>query len=543
MTTAAPPQSIPSSSVNTPANSGDSEFRVDSLAVGMAVMLAMTILGRGIGFVRGMAFCRLMDDTDVGRWSMAFGFLTLITPVMLLGIPGVLPKFTEHFRIKGQLQLFVRRVAIGTMGCTIVFVMAMLIVPSWFGYAIFLQTQSNGLIYSVAAAVVGMIFYNFVSDLNGSLRQVRVVSVMQFIHGVGFTILSVGWLIGGGGFMGVLWMFTLACVLATIPGNWSLKRNWYSATRSTQFDSEVSLENVSSADSNSSAETEPTQQELRLWAMIRRLAPYAFALWMTNLIGNAFELSDRYMILHWMPIPEGVTSDTLASVKESIGQAAVGQYHSGRIIPMMLMSVAMMFAGVLMPYLSTDWEAREWDAVVTRVGDILLAVSALFTMGSALAILAGPFIFEVLLQGRYSDGMRLMPMALCFCTWNSLVMIGQCYLLTAEKGRSIAVAMFTGFVVNLALNAVLLPVYGLPGAVMATLIAHGVAMISVWAAMTVYGFPANGELAALSILPLTLLVSPWLAIFVTGSLACLLWRNETKRKRLLGCLPERLRSR
>jgi len=498
------------------------------LAVGMAVMLLMTIVGRAIGFLRGMAFCRLMDDTDVGRWSMAFGFLTLITPVMLLGIPGVLPKFTEHFRIKGQLQLFVRRVAIGTIGCTTVLIVLMLVVPSWFSYAIFLQTQSDGLIYSIAAAVVGTIFYNFVSDLTGSLRQVRVVSVMQFIHGVGFTLLSVVWLLNGGDFVGVLWMYTLACVLATIPGNWSLKRNWRSATKR------------SSTDREAFDEDDFNEHDHRLGRMIRRLAPYAFALWMTNLIGNAFELSDRYMILHLMPTPEGIAPELLASAKESIGQAAVGQYHSGRIIPMMLMSVSMMITGVLMPYLSTDWERKNRRAVQTRVGDVLVAVSALFTVGSAFAILAGPFIFDVLLEGRYSDGMQVMPMALCFCTWNSLVMIGQCYLLTAEKGRSIALAMTVGLIANLILNAVLLPVYGLPGAVTATLFSHGVTMAAVWFAMAVAGFPVHVDLPVLSLLPLTLLVSPWLSIVVTMVVVWFFLKDDARQARVRGCLPERL---
>ncbi|TWU01874.1 lipopolysaccharide biosynthesis protein [Neorhodopirellula pilleata] len=524
-------QAASTPSVHPSTRSVERDFRVDSLAVGMVVMLLMTILGRGIGFIRGMAFCRLMDDTDVGRWSMSFDFLTLITPVMLLGIPGVLPKFTEHFRIKGQLQLFVRRIAIGTIGCTLAFVLAMLIAPSWFSYAIFLQTQSDGLIYAVGVAVVGMIFYNFISDLNASLRQVRVVSLMQFIHGVGFTLLSVGWLLSGGEFIGVLWMFTLACVLATIPGNLSLKRNWRSAIRSAPMDRE------------NAAEINQVSGDLRVGVMIKRLAPYAFALWMTNLIGNAFELVDRYMILHMLPIPDGLAPDLLASVKESIGQAAVGQYHSGRIIPMMLLSVAMMIAGVLMPYLSSDWEAKNWDAIKTRVGDVLLAVSTLFTMGSAFAILAGPFVFGVLLQGRYSDGMQLMPMALCFCIWNSLSMIGQCYLLTAEKGRSIAVAMAVGLVANLILNAVLIPTYGLTGAVTATLVAHGVTMTAIWFAMAVYDYPARAELPILSALPLTLLVSPWLAVIVTGTLAWFIWRDENKRTRLYECLPERLRSR
>lgn len=510
---------------------GRSEFRVDSLMVGMLVMLAMTVLGRSIGFIRGMAFCRLMDDTDVGRWSMAFGFITLITPVMLFGIPGVLPKFTEHYRLKGQLRSFVRRIAIGTTLCTGVFVAAMISIPQWFGWIIFLQTESASLIHAMAGAVVGMIVYNFASDLNASLRQVRMVSLMQFIHGVGFTLLSLSWLAWGGDFTGLIWIFTAACLIAAAPGGWSLMRNWGTATQR-PVASELLFSELADDDRSKSVA-----------AMLRRLAPYAAALWMTNLIGNLFELSDRYMILHFLPIPpEAIGSNTAEAMRELAGQAAVGQYHSGRIIPMMLLSVGTMIAGVLMPYLSADWEAKKLDVVKTRVSDALVAVSLVFTLGGAMAVFVGPWMFNVLLQGRYRDGLQLMPMALCFCTWSALVMIGQCYLLTAEKGRSVALAMFAGLVANLILNALLLPRFGLTGAVVATLLSHGVVMIGVGLAMSHFGYSVGARTIMISLLPATLLASPLVALAISIVIAYTQWNDPETRCRMLELVPQRFRS-
>ena len=92
-------------------------FAADSLAIGLVVMLAMTIVQRGVGFFRGIWFCRLLDDHLVGQWAMAFGFVTMITPIMLLGMPGSLPRYVEHFRLRGQLPQLVRRLLGGTIGC------------------------------------------------------------------------------------------------------------------------------------------------------------------------------------------------------------------------------------------------------------------------------------------------------------------------------------------------------------------------------------------------------------------------------------------
>ncbi|MEM6364737.1 MAG: lipopolysaccharide biosynthesis protein [Planctomycetota bacterium] len=466
-------------------------FQTDSLAVGMVIMLLMTVIGRSIGFVRGIAFCRFMDDVDVGRWSMAFGFITLITPVMLLGIPGAMPRFTEHFRLRGDLNRFIKLILWGTTICTGVFVGLMMLHPGWFAYLIFLETGSGPAAISnttpqvdltvtaIAVSVIGMIAFNFVSDLCASLRQVRVVSIMQFVQGVSFTLLSVGWLLMAGAFVGVVFAFAAACVIACLPGGLILARRWTAACH----DEEVTSEPSST-----------------LTSMIRRLAPYAAAVWMMNLIGNCFELSDRYMILHFMPGDE--------SIRQIIGQAAVGQYHSGRIIPMLLLSLGTLVAGIMMPYLAADFEAQRHDRVQSRVRDSLLTASILFTAVGAVALLVAPWLFTNLLQDRYTEGLSVMPFALCFCTWSALVTIGQNYLWTVEKGKWVSVAMTVGLGTNFGLNALWLPTFGLQGAVLATLVSHGVVMIGVWTAMVCCGYQLDRWLLATTLLPLSLIWSP-----------------------------------
>jgi len=399
----------------------------------------------------------------------------------------------------------------------------LMLAPGWFGWMVFLQPERMDLIHAVAAAVLGIITYNFVSDLCGSLRLVRVVSIMQFLQGVGFTCLSVWWLFQGGGLTGVVWMFTLACWISAVAGAILLRRQW------------SKVQQVSSTEASLSKACGGDDSSLR--GMIRRLAPYAAALWLMNLIGNCFELSDRYMILHFMP-----TASAAGDLASGLsGQAAVGQYHAGRIIPMLLLSLAMMISGILLPYLAADWEQRRFEKVQQRLRDVLMMVSICFTAGSALAILAGPWMFEVLLHGRYAAGLRLMPMALCFCTWSALVTIGQTYLWTAERGKWVPVAMFAGLVSNLVLNALLLPRMGLTGAVLATLCSHGIVMIGIWAAMYWFGFRSGASWLLISLLPLSLLASPVAAIGVAALVAWTQWQHPATRQRWLESLPSRIR--
>ncbi len=395
-------------------------FVADSLAVGMLVMLAMTIVQRGLGFVRGIWFCRLLDDAVVGQWSMAYDFITIITPVMLLGMPGSLPRYVEHYRNLGHLSAFAGRLLTATVILGSIFFASMLLLPDWFGWLVFLEPQNKGLIYSVGIAVLAIIAFNFIYQLVSSLRQVRVVSWMQFIQSVGFTICGIAWLSSGGGIIGLIYVYVLATIVAIIPGGLALNSGWRGLpTADAPFDAS------------------------KMW---RRVLPFAISLWVMNLLTNIFSMSDRVMILHWIP--------------DGDGQAAVGQYHSSRIIAVLLMSLATMVSGILLPYLVADWEAGRRELVKLRLRQLLFAVASLFTSGAAIALMAAPWLFTEVLENRYADGLTLMPMAFVFAIWVALAVIGQNYLWVAEKGKLVAVAIGVGLAANVALNCLLLPILG-----------------------------------------------------------------------------------
>jgi len=441
----------------------------------MMVVLAMTIVQRTFGFLRGILFCRLMDDSVVGQWAMAFDFIIMITPVMLFGMPGSLPRYVETYRQQGHLRSLVKRLLISTAVLGGIFLVAMFVAPDWFGWLIFLDTDSQALTYSVAIGVLATIAFNFVHQLVCSLRQIRVGSLMQFLQSVFFTLFALFWLITGGGIVGVIVSFAIGSVLAMLPGLWTLYQGWDGVPQSdAPFDAP---------------------------SMWRRLLPYAAALWTMNLLANLFEMSDRYMILHF------------TAGSEVVGQSAVGQYHSGRIFPVLLLSLATMISGVLMPYLSADWEAGRRCEVVEQMRKFLAAISLLFTAGSAAVLLIAPWLFATLLQNRYSDGLALMPMAFVFYIWASIAIVGQDYLWVAERGKWVGIAITLGLIVNITLNHYLLPIWGLHGAVVATLCSHAIVLSGVWIAMVRCDFHFDSVMLVISLLPATLLLGPITALF------------------------------
>ncbi len=479
-----------------------SSFAADSLAGGLMVMLGLTIVQRGIGFLRGIWFCRLLDDTAVGQWAMAFGFITLITPVMMLGLPGAMPRFVERYRTAGQLTPFLRRVISGTLLGSSVVLALMVVAPRPWGWLVFREASSVVLIWALAGTVASVLVFNFVVELVASLRQVRVNSVMQFIQGVGFTCLGISWLYGGGGLVGLLLCFALATVLGTLPGLWILARGWSGLpTTPSRFDSQ---------------------------GMWRSLLPYAIALWTINVLTNLFELSDRYMILHFTAGGEGAA------------QAAVGQYHSSRIIPMLLVNIATMYAGVLMPYLVADWEAGRKSAAIARLRRTLMMTSLTFTAGSAVTLLFSPLLFQTLLQGRYPEGLRVMPQGFVICIWTAIITLAQLHVWLNERGKWIGYVLALGILANLILNRLWLPSYGLDGAVAATLVSTGLVLAGVACVIRWIGFELDASWFWGSILPLTLLSGPAASLAATLLVAALLPRVRGEIAEVWGALVGRL---
>lgn len=466
----------------------------------MLLMLLLTIVQRGLGFFRGIWFCRMLDDTAVGQWAMAFGFMLLIAPVMMLGLSGAMPRFVERYRLAGQLPAFIRRVIAGTCLGGAIVLLVMYTRPQWCSWLIFRSATENELIYALALAVLSMFVFNFVIDLVSSLRQVRLNSVMQFIQGVGFTVLSLLALHNGGNVISLLHSFTIASLLGTLPGLWALVRGWSGLpTTDSPFDSR---------------------------SMWRSLLPYAIALWTINLLTNLFEMSDRYMILHYMPVDL-----TLGGI-EAAGQAAVGQYHSGRLIPTLLVNIAAMYAGILMPYLAADWEAGKRPAANQNLRRSVMLASALFTLGSAVALIFAPWTFRTLLEGRYSDGLRLMPQAFVICIWTSLIALCQLHIWLNEKGRWFGYVLAVGIAINILLNRLWLPRYGLDGAIWGTVVSTGVVLIGLLGLMHKLDFSLSRDFVFIMALPLVLLMPPVAAMATTAlslyalpQLRAMLWES------------------
>ncbi len=478
------------SDLSSDSKTNSAKFAADSLAFGLFFALGLTVFQRLTGLVRTVLFCRLMPDEQLGQWSLVFSFLLLIAPIAVLGLPGSFGRYVEFFRARGELKSFLFKVAATTIVSSIVFLTALAFWRHEVSWLVFRSRAHADLVLLMVFVAAAVIAANFFFELMEAMRQVRLVSWMRFFSSLVFAAAGVGLIfVFRDGVRAVSIAYLIASIVACLPAAYFLRKHW----------SEISEESTNVVPHRS------------LW---KKLAPFAAWLWVINLLTNLFEASDRYMLLHF----------SQGDIQQA--QASVGQYHSGRFMPMLLVGIATLIGGILMPYLSSHWESgrRQLVGEYVRLAVKLTAIG--FTLAGAGVLLVSPIVFDWLLQGRYNEGLSVLPLALVFCIWMSVAILAQDYLWVAEKGRLPSFAMLVGLVANLGLNAALVPRFGLSGAVAGTAAANGVVLTVIYWLNVRQGWQADKGVWLLSLFPLALCAPLGVTVLLATCCLGLAWKTN-----------------
>lgn len=227
--------------------------------------------------------------------------------------------------------------------------------------------------------------------------------------------------------------------------------------------------------------------------MWSRVAPFAAWLWIINILTNVYEVADRNMLLH------------LSAGSAAQAQASVGQYHSARIIPLLLVGIAAMLGGILAPYLTAHWENGQHSRAVSQLRWTLKLVALGFIAGGFGILVGAPALFEHVLHGEYDDGLAVLPLTLVYCIWLGLIVVGQDYLWCREKGKWACTATLAGLAINIGLNFLLIPRFGLNGAVWSTAVSIFVALMATYLVNQRFGWTTDKGIWVTAFAPLILL--------------------------------------
>ncbi len=461
----------------------------DSLVSGLVFALTLTVAQRMLGAVRGVLFCRLMTDQQLGQWSMIYSFLMMLAPLAVLGLPGSFGKYVEQYSHTGQLKPFLRQVNRVCCVTTLLLASIVCIAPGFFSQQILGESRHVGLMYFMAATLVLLTLLNYLTSLVESLRQIRLVTVMRFLSGASFTVLGILLLVSPmDSSIAAIASFALSCIIGAIPALWYLKKK--------------------------RPEFSAMNQPLNNAAMWMQLAPFAAWWWVSNILHNASELVDRYMLVH------------IGSMSAFEVQGSLGQYHSSRVVPLIMVGVAAMLSGLLLPYVAASWQAGDFRRARQQLNMTIKLSSLGMMIANVVMLASAPLLFDWVLQGKYSEGLSILPLTMVYCTWFSIQVVSQDYLWVSEKGKFAVLCMAIGLFGNVVFNWFLIPYWGLWGAVTATTLGNLLGVSTMYWANYRMGCPPDRGCWIGLAFPLVLLADPLMAILLTliVSVGCLLTR-------------------
>ncbi len=342
-----------------------------------------------------------------------------------------------------------------------------------------------------AGCLVAVIAYNFLIELFTALRNIRLVSAMQLVNSVAFAVLGVALLMSWQcSARSVLLAYGGSCLIAAVWAGCWLPRVWHAAP--------------------------PAARPMRQAALWAKVLPFAAWILLASMLMNLFGMVDRYMIIHFSGTPAVQALD------------AVGNYHSSRVVPLLLVSIAAMLSTMIMPHLSHDWEAGRRELVAARLRLFLKLFGFALFAGAVAVLLAAPLLFTVALRDKFPCGEAVLPWTLIYCTWFGLWLVMQDYLLCAEKARLASAALACGLVLNVLLNLVLLPRLGLEGAVLSTTAANALSLGLICLFNRRLGFHLDKG---------AMLVIAAADVALPGSLGGLGWAGDRRCRRHLGRSP------
>ncbi|KKL12469.1 hypothetical protein LCGC14_2535460, partial [marine sediment metagenome] len=352
-------------------------LRTDTLVDSVVILLAMTGVQRLVGFCRAVLFCRWLDPEQLGQWDMAFGFLMLAGPLAVLALPGTFGRYVERYRQQGLLRAFLRRIVAACAALTALTVVVIYFGQRWFSELIFGTPGQTELVVLLALSLTAVLAYNFMIELFTALRNIRLISGMQMANSLIFATLGVSLLLGWRcAASSVVIAYGGACLACACGGSLWLRRIWKALPES----------------AGGFAQGE-------LWS---KLIPFAGWMLAVSVLTSLFEIVDRYMIVHY------------SGGSAAAALARVGDYHSSRVVPVLLVSIAAMLGTMITPHLSHDWEAGRRDRVSARLNLFLKLLAFALIVGAVVVVFAAPLLFGVAFQGKFAGGLAVLPWTLTY---------------------------------------------------------------------------------------------------------------------------------
>lgn len=185
--------------------------------------------------------------------------------------------------------------------------------------------------------------------------------------------------------------------------------------------------------------------------LLKQMLFYCVPLIPSVLMWWVIAMSDRYMII-WM-----------------IGAGAAGLYAMASKIPAILNLLSNIFFQAWRVSVIDEWKSEEKHTFYSRICRVYIFLLAVAV--SLLMVVSKP-IFAYLLDSCYYAAVSVIPFLLIAALFSAMEIFFGSMLTTAKDTRSVFISTIAGALVNIVFNLLLIPLLGINGAAIGTLLGH-----------------------------------------------------------------------
>ncbi|HND55471.1 MAG TPA: hypothetical protein PLV92_23815, partial [Pirellulaceae bacterium] len=450
-------------------------FAGDTFRRAVSATFGWNVAQRVLGLVRTLLFVVWLAPTELGRLTVVQTLLVFAAPLVVLGLPGSFGRQVEQFRQRGQLAGYLRRTLTASGG-----LVAGAAIAGWvyaeplaelFLHDVGYVDSLRASVWVLVAAVLFQSSQEFLTSVHQAARAARwqLVSAALFLLFGGLfsfapVIASTRSAFGWPPHVGIIAAYGLSLLVPSVAAWWSIAR------------------------SEELWRDQHNPLDVANW--LAQVAPFALGVWVTNVVASGFDGALVYGLKRWSALSPAGTD------------ALVGHLFTARVVPTLLAGLAGMLCGVVVPYLSRDWESGGREAVFRRLRETLHGFAAVYTTVAAVTLVVGPSAARALVGPKHDVALTLLPWSLAMGGAFSQLSLAQTYFWCLGRTWLTSLALAVGLVTSLALLSITVPHADVAGAVAAGAVGHVVALVIVLQLVQRHGLPLDAWTLLAVFLPL-----------------------------------------
>ncbi len=424
--------------------------------------LIFLIIERVIQTIRGIVFARMLGPSELGVYTLSFFLFSIMVTFARLGIPSCYGRYIPQYEKKGLVKGFFRKSYLLAVGSGVFFTVLLLFFSTPISELLYSKTQYSHLIILCTLSILPFVLYeNFLASFNG-LRVFKVGVLMRFSQFLIFTATAVGLIIFYPKAEVVVATNLLSYILVSFVFGFII---WKYILHSTVQKIEIHEENF-----------------------YGKILKYSIWFMAVPIFDNLFNYTDRFILNKFLGLEE------------------VGIYSTGINVSNLILMFGLVVGSIITPSLSHLWENGEKHKVV-KLLNLCVKVNIVFLLFISVIISLFKEKIVFILYGQpYMESVSVINILLIYSLLSSTYWTIWGYTSMIEKTYIPLISNSIGFVCNVVLNYILIPIFHMKGAAIATTISFIICfvIINIW--MFREGFKISSTTIFLYLIPGSLIM-------------------------------------